>query len=287
MGIVSLILGIVSIAISFMPFIWSYSLITAIIGIILGIISLTKKQEKGKSITGIVLGTIVTILVVIAYVGIQKDIENINTTTSTNIETGKQETTNNEELKKNIKIDAIGITSNGDFAFKVKNNNSQAVYIETVNTIFKDNNGQFMEKAESNSQYFMVGANSEIINYNWGFEKDFSKYPNYEFEIVLSKSYMNEDLVPNNFEIIANNTGKQIAVQVKNNNDVSIKSMNVLVAYYKNGKIVGCCNGYNHDTEIQANGTAYINVPYPEDSKYKEVAFDNYEAYLIEANKQY
>lgn len=287
MGIASLILGIVSLGIVFMPFVWACSAITAIVGIILGIISLVKKQDKGKSIAGIILSIIVFILVVVAYIGIAKNIENINTTTSTNIETGRQETANNEDLKKNIKIEAIGITKNGDFAFKIINNNDQAVFIDTVNTIFKDQDGNFMEKAESQSQYFGIEAKSEIVNYAWGFDKDFSKYSNYEFEIEISNSFMSKNLLVSNFEIIANNTGKQISVQVKNNNDIKVESIKVLVAYYKEGAIVGCENGYANDTATEANGTAYINVQYPKDEKYKEVDFDNYKVYLIEANKEY
>lgn len=287
MGIASLILGIVSLVIGFMPFVWSYSAITAMVGITLGIISLVRKQDKGKSIAGIILSVIVFILVIFTYIGIEKDIENINATTSINIETEKQETTNNEKLKKNVEVEAIGITKYGDFVFKIKNNNDQAVFINTVNTIFKDQDGNFMEKAKSQSQYFGIAAKSEIVNYAWGFEKDFSKYPNYEFEIEMSNGYMSDNIVINNFELIANNTGEQISVEIKNNNDLKIQSIKVLVAYYKDGVIVGCKDGYANDTTTEANGTAYINVEYPEDEKYKKVEFDDYKVYLIEANKAY
>ncbi len=50
---------------------------------------------------------------------------------------------------------------------------------------------------------------------------------------------------------------------------------------------MGCVNGYAYDTTTPTNGTAYINVPYPENSDYDEVSFDKYETYLIRANKEY
>lgn len=287
MGIASLTLGIASIIIGFIPFIWPISIIIAIVGLILGIIALVKKIDKRKSIAGIILCTITIILAIITLNDIGNTFNNVNTTTSTNVETGKQETRNNEELKKNIIIEPLGITAKGDFAFKIKNNNNQSVYIDTINTIFKDSNGNFMEKVQSQDQFFGIGANSEIINYAWGFKKDFSKYSNYEFEIEMSSNWISSKTIVNNFEIIANNTGKQIAVQVKNNNDISLSDISIIVAYYKDGKIVGCENGYANDTTTKENGTAYINVKYPEDSQYKEVPFDTYQAYLLEASIEY
>lgn len=287
MGITALILGIVSIILIFIPFIWITSIITAITGLTLGILSIVKKKEKGKSITGIVLCALAIVLIIISLQDIFNTYNNIETTTSTNIETGKQETTSNEELKKNIIVESIGLTKNGDFAFKVKNNNNQAVYIDTINTVFKDANGNFMEKVQSDAQFFGVAANSEVINYAWGYEKDFSKYTNYEFEIELSGEWISENTIVNNFEITSNNTGEQISAQVKNNNDVSLDSIHVLVAYYKDNILVGCQNGYANDTTTPANGTAYINVSYPEDSNYKEIEFDKYETYLLDASIEY
>ena len=271
MGIASMVLGIVSIVIGFMPIIWSYSILTAIIAIVLGIVSLVKKQEKGKSIVGIVLSGIVIVLVILTYMNIEKEFNNINSTTSTNIETGKQQTTKNSELKEQIKIETLGIATNGDFVFKVSNSNNQTVFLDTVNVIFKDENGNFMEKVDSDSQYFGIGANAELILYASGFKKDYSKYPNYEYEFELSSEFMSSNRVVDNFELLANNTGEQISVQVKNNNDLEVDNIHILVAYYKSGKIVGCVDGYDFDTKTKAQGTAYINVEYPEDSKYKKL----------------
>lgn len=285
MGIASLILGIVSIILIFVPFIWIISIVTAIVGLILGIISLVKKENKGKSIAGIIL-SVLTILLSILNISNNLDaMQDITTDSLTTIVTGKQETVTDDGLKSNIVIKSIGITKNGDFAFSIENNNNQNVYIDTINVVFKDEDGNFMKKESSDAQFFGVKANSKIVNYVWGYDEDFSKYPNYEFEIELSSDWIIENETIDNFEVISNNTGEQISVQVKNNNDFSLRSIMVLVAYYKDDKIVGCVNGYANDTTTSANGIAYINVDYPEDSEYDEVQFDNYEIFLISADK--
>lgn len=285
MGIASLVLGIVSIILIFVPFIWIISIVTAIVGLILGIISLIKKENKGKCIAGIVL-SVLTILLSIFNISNALDMmENTTADSLTTIITGKQETVTDDELKSNIVIKSIGITKNGDFAFSIENNNNQNVYIDTINVVFKDEDGNFMKKESSDAQFFGVKANSKIINYVWGYDEDFSKYPNYEFEIELSSDWIIENETIDNFEVISNNTGEQISVQVKNNNDFDLRSIIVLVAYYKDDKIVGCVNGYANDTTTSANGTAYINVDYPEDSEYDEVQFDDYEIFLISADK--
>lgn len=285
MGIASLVLGIVSIILIFVPLIWIISIVTAIVGLILGIISLIKKDNKVKCIVGIVL-SVLTILLSIFNISNALDItENTTADNLTTIITGKQETVTDDELKSNIIIKNIGITKNGDFAFSIENNNNQNVYIDTINIVFKDENGNFMKKESCDAQFFGVKANSKIINYVWGYDEDFSKYPNYEFEIELSSDWIIENETIDNFEIISNNTGEQISVQVKNNNDFNLSSIKVMVAYYNDDKIVGCVNGYANDTTTSANGTAYINVDYPEDSEYDEVQFDDYEIFLISADK--
>lgn len=242
------------------------------------------EKKKGWWILSIIAIAIVILCGVILS-NTQK--QSNNTTTSVNIKTGKENKTDKNELKKNIKIEALGIATNGDFVFKVNNANDQPVFLNTINIIFKDKDGNFMEKAESESQFFGIKANSELILYSSGYEKDFSKYSNHEFEFELSSDYMSKDIIIDNFEIIANNTGEQIAVQLKNNNDIEVKNTHILVVYYKSGKVVGCIDGFEFDTNTKANETTYINVGYPEDSRYKTIEFDDYKTYLIKSEKIY
>lgn len=190
-----------------------------------------------------------------------------------------------DELKENIEIEALGITKSGDFAIKVTNNNDVPVNIDTVSTIFKDENGTFMEKVETYDSYICIDANSETIVYDWGFDEDFSQYQNYEFSFDLSN--IAEDFLYSNFEVSSTDTGDQISVQIKNNNSESVESIDVNVVYYENGSIVGIQSGYSYDSTIAEGESAYINVYYPEDADYNEVSFDEYEIYITQADKSY
>lgn len=69
MGVASLVLGIVSIIIGFIPFCGAIAFIPAVIGLILGIVDAVKKSKsqepKGMAIAGIILSAIA--IVVIAW----------------------------------------------------------------------------------------------------------------------------------------------------------------------------------------------------------------------------
>lgn len=68
MGIAALILGIVSIVIGFIPFCGAIAFVPAVIGLILGIVDIVKKnkagQAKGMAIAGTVLSGLAIIFIV-------------------------------------------------------------------------------------------------------------------------------------------------------------------------------------------------------------------------------
>lgn len=296
MGIASLVLGIVSLVLGFVPFVWLIAIIPAIVGLILGIISLAKKKQKGQSIAGIIISAITIVLLIFTFVNLFKTIGDLGEIFTDSFSSSEEnilsdslinETKDNtEKLKENIKVEALGITASGDFAFKITNNNNKPVYIETIDVIFKDANGNFALKEDGYVSYFAVPANTEVVNYVWGYGQDFSQYPNYEFQIQMSDYLTDDDLLCDNFEVTSNNTGDQIAVEVKNNNNESVISMNIVVAYYQGDKIVGVERGAAYD-DTPAGGTAYVNVDYPRDDDYNDVAFDRYEVYFLGADRDY
>jgi len=243
----------------------------------------------------------VVALAIIAILEFLVIMRNNNTTvqTSGNTNVGYVETNENvsnntnkkltdDEIKSNIQVEYAGIAENGDFVLKVTNNNDKTIIIDSIETIFKDENNVFAQKETTYNQWFGIQPQKTIYVYDWGFQKDFSKYPNYEFNINLCSDSIEKAYLVDNFEITANNSGEQIAVEVKNNNSVSVENIQVNAIYYKDGKIVGIKSG----SDILSNSTAsqstsYINVDYPEDSQYNDVAFDNYEVYLISSRTEY
>lgn len=74
MGTASLILGIVSLVISFIPLLGSIAIFPAITGFVLGIVDLVKKSKsggkKGMSIAGLILSVVAVIIIVFYVFGI-------------------------------------------------------------------------------------------------------------------------------------------------------------------------------------------------------------------------
>jgi len=274
MGIASMILGILSFLISFTLFA-DLSLILGVLSAVLGIIAIVKKNGKGFGIAGVVLS-------VLAIIILFSNPTNTDGQTGTGITTdsGNGNPSRVSVSTQNVVIEKVGITKAGDFVIKVTNNNDGAVCLSSISTVYKDASGNFMEKVEAGDGFICIPAKSSTLAYNWGYDKDFTKYPNYEFSCELAN--ISDSFVYDNIDITSNNTGKQIAVTLKNNTDKTINDCRVLVAYYQNNEIVGVETGYSSDT-TSAGASAYINVDYPDDSNYKEVSFDKYEVYYINA----
>lgn len=72
MGVASLVLGIISAIIGFVPFCGTFALIPAIIGLILGIVDWVKQSKagnpKGKSIAGTILSAIAIVVIMFYWV---------------------------------------------------------------------------------------------------------------------------------------------------------------------------------------------------------------------------
>ena len=72
MGVASLVLGILSLIVSFVPCCGTLAIIPAIIALILGIVEVVKKskagQPKGMGIAGIVLSAISVIVIIVWFI---------------------------------------------------------------------------------------------------------------------------------------------------------------------------------------------------------------------------
>lgn len=203
----------------------------------------------------------------------------ISISTDNNIITNKDSISTDK-----IVMEKVGITKSGDFVIKVTNNNTSPVCIATVYTIFKDENNTFVEKVESSIWGICLSSNSSTLIYNDGYGKNFDKYPNYEFECELAyyDSTYSEDFIFDGLNISSKNTGKQIAVTITNNSGRALYDCEIVVAYYKDSKIVGI-ESATSDGITNNNSNAYLTVDYAEDKHYNNVSFDTYEIYYIGA----
>lgn len=235
-----------------------------------------------KKVKVIFLVVLIIVLGLFCLTGCSNDKDKETTITSVS---STKKTKSEEEIKANIEKEVLGITKNGDYAIKLQNKNDSQVYIEDVSVRFFDKDGNFVKKENTDDSYFCIPANSEIVTYIWGYEQNFAEYSNSEIEIMLGKPFYK--YYTENFEIKANDTDKEIAITITNNNDSELDCIAINVVFFKEGKIVGIDHGISYDEGIKANGgVAYINVDYPEDNNNEEVSFDEFKVYLTSAYKE-
>lgn len=278
MGIASLILGILAFLFSFSFFV-DMGLILGVLAVVLGIISVVKKKNKGMAIAGIILG-------ILALMVTFSGDETTNGTTGTGV---TSDTSNSVQTKVSVSTEKVnmeyaGLTEAGDFVIKVTNNNDGAVCLSDITTVYKDDSGNFAKKVSADQSFVCIPANSFTYVYNWGYDEKFETYPTYEFSCELAN--ISEDFIYNGIDITSNDTGDQIAVILTNNSGSTIESSSVVVLFFRDEKIVGVENGYADETVATGNN-AYINVSYPDDSDYDEVSFDKYEVYYTKASLEY
>ena len=104
MGVASLVLGIISLIIGFVPFCGIIALLPAIIGLILGIIDIVKKtksgMKKGQSIAGLILSAIAIVVIIFwAIVAFQVEVETNSNFTNEYLENKQAEEQQAEEQK--------------------------------------------------------------------------------------------------------------------------------------------------------------------------------------------
>lgn len=199
-----------------------------------------------------------------------------NTSVGTNDYNGSNNTNpskySSAELEKNIVCNGA-ITERGKLLAFVKNNNDIPIKME-VEVEFYDSDGMIV--GSDSDTLYVVAANSEIVTQFWSTPDSFDSYKIYvDAEIVVYyKSYIDS------IELIHNNTGKDIAVQVKNNSSDVIDDVRVAVVYYNGDKVVGYDDGSGYD--IKSDRSANITLYYPRGRNYKNVYFDSYKVFVNE-----
>lgn len=273
MGISSLILGIIGMLVSLTLF-KDLSLILCVLGIVLGIILIIKRKNKGMSIAGVILSVIGLILCF--------SVDSTINTSETDVTNDSGTGTKTVQISTDkVKVEKMGFTKAGDLVVKVTNNNKGSVCLSSINANFKDSSGNFALKKEAESSFVVIPAESSTLVYFWGFDVNYSQYPDVLFKVELAN--ISDSFAATGIELSSNNTGSQIAVTLKNNSGKTIYSSNVVVIYYNGNEIVGAETGYD-DSTVSNGSEAFINVDYPEDSDYNSVSFDKYEVYYINAS---
>lgn len=189
--------------------------------------------------------------------------------------TGNNNKTNevsNSDLEKNITTSAE-VSKRDRLIVFVKNDNKVAVDMNVeVEFYDKDNN----IVGSDTKTLTAVGKNAEVAIEMWDTPESFDNYKIYvDVENTREKCYFDD------LEVKHNDTGEQVAVQIKNNSEDTIEYVSATIVYYQNNKVVG----YDDDMEsdVKAGRSANFNFDYPYDNNYDDVKYDSYKVFIAEA----
>lgn len=209
----------------------------------------------------------------------QENSSGTNTSTGTNNSSVNNNNNNNNnqnvsgsELEKNI-TSSGAVTDLGKLVVFVKNNNKVAVDME-IEVEFYDANGTIVGSDSDDLQ--AVGANAEIAIDMWSTPSSFDNY-----KIYVDVEQADEISYFDNVELVHNNNGKEIAVQIKNNSNDTIEYITASVVYYQGDKVVGYDDSIESD--IKSGRSANFTLDFPYNKNYKNVKFDNYKVFITEA----
>ncbi len=199
--------------------------------------------------------------------------EGTNTSTGTN---DQAENTNPQnpsvDLAQNVSSSGT-MTQEGKLVVLVKNNNNVAVDLD-IEVEFYDADGLI---AGSDSDSLMaVGANAEVAVEMYSTPESFDNYKIY-VDVTATEQISYFDKV----ELVHNNNGEEIVVQVKNNSQDEIDYIEVGIVYYQGDKVVGY--DYDNEIDIKPERSANFSLYYPHDDDYDDVNFDTYKVFINEA----
>ncbi len=176
------------------------------------------------------------------------------------------------DIEKNISISGE-LTEKANLVVFAKNNNTTSVDME-IEVEFYDANGKIL--GSSSDDLIAVGSGREVAIEMWNTPTNFDTYKIYvDAEKTYETDYFNQ------IEMVHNNNGTNIVVQVKNNSEDTIEFMTVSVVYYNEGKVVGITDGIVSDIKPGRSGN--FNLDYPYNSEYENVKFDDYKVFVTEA----
>lgn len=227
---------------------------------------------------------IIVVIAILAIIGTHIKKPSKTTTVYTNIETNGVSIS-----KEKIIIEKLGVVHKDTLVISIKNNNNAKVVVDNIFAIIKDESGNFLKRINCLDSNIPINGGQETVSYVWNDDdENLADYSNIEFgfEINDSKSglYPADLYICDNFEINVNNTGKQIAVTIQNNNSDSVLA-SINVVFYKDSKVVGFSSQITD--EIEANEKGYVNLEYPyNENNGNKIRFDDYKVNFVKAKIQ-
>lgn len=182
----SLILGIIGVCTSFIPFINNLSFILGILAIIFAIIALIKKASKGKAIAGLILAILAIIITLSAQQATGEALNEVgkefDKATGASTEEVLQNDVDIELGKFNVTTDEYGITET-KMTVKVTNKTSETksfnIQVEAI-----DSNGNRINQDYIYANNLTAGQSQDFDIFEFVASEDIEKMQNATFNIV-------------------------------------------------------------------------------------------------------
>lgn len=248
---------------------------------------LPRKSNKGLIITIIIMGLVIIACLIVMLILLlgnnNSDSDNlaingvVNTNTDTNTNNVVDDTPVDDVPISDSKIAILNEDSDQRNRLLLTLKNKNKTTIDVVTEVeFYDEDDKFL--GSDKAYLYGFGYNQEAVIRIYNTPTGYAYYKVY-FDVDESYyiSYVKDmTLTSNN-----NKADNKIVVQAKNNSDVEIKTVEVVVIFYKNNEVVGYETDY--ETSISPGRSANLSYYYPYDSSYDTIDFDDYKLYINEA----
>ena len=213
-----------------------------------------------------------TITSIILLAGCSFPGQRINVTNGTNSTKEAIESITKSNPTDNITTSGA-VAENGRLIVFAKNKNNYAISLD-IEVEFYDESGSIIGSGKDSLNG--VGAKSDVAVEIYETPESFATYKIYADAVKENYKTFKDEL-----EVVDNNNGENIVVQVKNNSSDSIDWISVSVVYYKGDTPVGISDSLESDTK--PGRSANFNIYYAYTKDYDEVSFDSYKVFVNEA----
>ena len=248
-----------------------------------GVVMMKVFNNKGIATTTIIVIIAVTIIILVGVIG---GVIGYNMYVGEEL-TGDDSGLLSQITEENVDVEQVCYTPNGILVVKITNNNSKEICLSSVSAIYKDSDGNVGLTCESTVSNIVIPAHSYIMTtFDMPANKDYKNYSDLTFSKQLAGN--SPKFTSENIDVSYIDTGKKIAITLKNNTGEIIGYPKAHVFFYRGNEIVGMGVAKNKDDDdvLTPNGSEeYLNLKYiDESSKSSEkLEFDRYEIYFLGA----
>lgn len=230
-------------------------------------------NNKNNNKLIIIISVIAVVLIaaaVIIFVCLSSNDDEKSTNNTSGNKTNNISVNTKNDYSEDIEYEIFEV--NGEDWIKFKNTSSEALDIE-MNVKFYDKD----KKPVGSDKVYAFCLDKGATYYDKLYIT--ADYDSYEVDIEAEKAEYSKSLKNEKFEIVDNVVSDDIYVEIRNNTSYEISNIELLIKYYKNGKLVALDT--NDDYRISPDKTASFEFYVPYGENYKLIEYDKIEYEIL------